>query len=239
MSHTYGIVTGEVKDVQDPQGEGRVLVTFPRLPGNNQGYWAPVATLMSGNGRGSWFMPEVGDEVVVAFDHGDVNHPFILGYLWNGQQKPPDTDHDASVRRLKTVSAHELVFDDRSGQERILLHSHGDNKIELKDSPVKTITVSTPGGNKIEIQDMPAGVKLQTSGGVQISISDAPPGVTISAPTGILTVNCMQANVSASSIMSVTAPMVSFSGVVQTTTLIASTVISSAYTPGVGNTFGL
>ena len=80
-----------VKDVDDPNGEGRIRVDFPWMGGNNQSYWAPVATLMSGSGRGSWFMPEVGDEVLVAFDHEDVNHPYILGFLWNGKDKPPET----------------------------------------------------------------------------------------------------------------------------------------------------
>ena len=105
MSKIYGVVTGEVDDLDDPEGEGRIRVRFGWLPGNNQSYWAPVATLMAGDRRGSWFMPEVGDEVLVAFDHGDVNHPYVIGFLWNGQDLPPVDDGASSeVRRLRTVS---------------------------------------------------------------------------------------------------------------------------------------
>ena len=89
MSRVYGVVIGMVTDVDDPNAQGRVNVKLPWLPGENESFWAPVATLMSGGGRGSWFMPEVGDEVLIAFEHGDQNFPFVIGYLWNGVQKPP------------------------------------------------------------------------------------------------------------------------------------------------------
>jgi len=62
-----GVVTGNVTNNIDPNGQGRVQVSFPYLGGQNQSYWAPVATLMSGGKRGSWFMPEIGDEVLVSF----------------------------------------------------------------------------------------------------------------------------------------------------------------------------
>ena len=89
-----GVVVGQVKSVDDKRGEGRILVEFPWMEGRNQSYWAPSATLMSGGGRGAWFRPEKGDEVLVAFDHGDVNHPYIVGFLWNGVDRPPSNDPD-------------------------------------------------------------------------------------------------------------------------------------------------
>ncbi|MFQ5857423.1 MAG: phage baseplate assembly protein V [Anaerolineae bacterium] len=220
MSRTYGVVTGEVVSVEDPQGEGRVRVRFPWLPGNNQGYWAPVATLMGGGGRGSWFMPEVGDEVLVAFDQGDVRHPYIVGFLWNGADRPPNAGINASVRRLRTVSGHVVEFDDNAGQERILIKTQGGHQIEMKDTP-------------------PASITIQTTGGNQITISDAPPGITISTQGGTLTVNCLQANVNASTLLNVTAPLTVFNGIVQVPTLVAQAVVGSAYTPAPGNTFGL
>jgi len=120
MSKVPGVVTGVVKSVEDPDQQGRVQVSFPFLGGQNDSTWAPVATLMSGKGRGSWFMPEVGDEVLVAFNLGDVAHPFIIGFLWNGQDKPPvaDTNITAKVRRLRTVSGHRIDFDDNGGKEK-------------------------------------------------------------------------------------------------------------------------
>src|SRR6478609_7184664 len=110
MSRINGVVVGIVKSVEDPQAEGRVRVEFPWMGGNNQGYWAPVATLMSGGGRGSWFMPELEDEVLVAFDQGDVNHPFIIGFLWNGRDRPPVTDPHR--RLIRSVNGHEIEIYD-------------------------------------------------------------------------------------------------------------------------------
>jgi uncharacterized protein involved in type VI secretion and phage assembly len=105
-----GVVTGKVIDVNDPDGQGRVQVSLPWMGGQNEGYWSPVATLMSGGGRGSWFMPVVGDEVLLAFNQEDVNHPYILGYLWNGQDQPPS--NDPNLRTIRSVNGHEIQFYD-------------------------------------------------------------------------------------------------------------------------------
>jgi uncharacterized protein involved in type VI secretion and phage assembly len=214
MTQMNGVVVGIVKDLDDPQQLGRVQVYFPWLSDTNQSYWARIATLMAGSNRGSWFMPEVNDEVLVAFEHGDSQHPCVVGFVWNGQAKPPNQDITPKVRRLKTVSGHVLEFDDRPGQTRILL--------------------KTQAGQQIELKDLPAGITLSTTGGSQISITDVPPGITISSPTGTLTVNCLQASVNASALLNVNAPIAQFSGVVQ-----AAAIVSSVYTPGAGNLFGL
>lgn len=194
MSRINGVVMGIVRDLDDPQNLGRVQVSFPWLAEPNQSYWARIATLMAGSGRGSWFLPEVGDEVLVAFEQGDTQHPYVVGCLWNGQARPPQ-GLDRQVRRLQTVSGHILEFDDRPGQEKI--------------------TLKTRTGNEISITETPAGINISTA-------------------AGTLTVNCLQANITAASIFSVTAPLAQFSGVVQATSF-----VGGAYTPAPGNTFGL
>lgn len=244
-------------DVNDPEGLGRVRVNFPWLSADNVSQWAPVATLMAGSERGSWFVPEVGDEALVSFEHGDPNHPYVVGYVWNGQSKPPNSDIDTKVRRLKTVSGHILEFDDRPGKERVYLKTQGEHQIELNDRQGEEgITIKTKGEQKIELKDSPTGsINIETKSGQKVTIDDAAQsitlkttmnsvtmdasGVTISAASGVLNITCLQANVTASSMLSVTAPFASFSGVVQVTTLLASAVVSSAYTPAPGNTFGL
>jgi uncharacterized protein involved in type VI secretion and phage assembly len=105
-----GIVSGKVIDVKDPAGMGRVKVKFPILTGDDVGYWAPVATLMAGGSRGSWFMPEVDDDVLVAFQDGDVAYPHIVGFLWNGQHQPPRTD--PHMRVLQSVNGHMIEMYD-------------------------------------------------------------------------------------------------------------------------------
>jgi uncharacterized protein involved in type VI secretion and phage assembly len=195
MSQMNGVVMGIVRSLDDPQNLGRVQVYFPWLSETNQSYWARIATLMAGSERGSWFMPEVDDEVLVAFEHGNSQHPYILGFLWNGQSRPPNQDIDRQVRRLQTVSGHILEFDDRPGQEKIM---------------------------------------IKTRSGNEISITETPSGINISTQTGRLTVNCLQAEITASTLLTVNAPIAQFSGVVQ-----ASAFTGGAYTPAPGNTFGL
>jgi uncharacterized protein involved in type VI secretion and phage assembly len=254
MSKVYGVVSGKVTDVKDPDGMGRVRVRYPWLGGESDGYWAPVATLMAGGNRGSWFMPEVDDDVLVAFDQGDVTHPYIVGFMWNGKDKPPSSDIDTQVRRLKTVSGHTLDFDDRSGKEKIRIKTQGGHQIEMtdaptpsvtiktsgghdiemKDTPTPTVSVKTSGGQQISLSDLPPSVSVQTTAGQQVILSDAPPSITVSAPAGMLNITCLQATITASALLNVLAPIAQFAGVVQ-----ASAIVAAAYTPAPGNTFGL
>jgi uncharacterized protein involved in type VI secretion and phage assembly len=176
MGRIHGVVVGTVKSVDDPNGEGRVLVEFPWMGGNNQNYWAPVATLMSGNGRGSWFMPEVDDEVLVAFDHEDVNHPYILGFLWNGKDKPPETN--SHKRLLKSVQGHTILLDDSDDGKKVQITSAGGLQITMDDSSgSEKISITTPGGS-------------------QITMDDTSKEITIKSPQQV-TVNALQVSVNA------------------------------------------
>lgn len=138
MARIKGVVVGIVVDVNDPNGEGRIRVDFPWMGGQNKLYWAPVATIMTGNGRGSWFMPEVGDEALVAFEHEDAEHPFVLGFLWNGKDKPPDTS--SHKRLLKSVKGHTILLDDTDGSEKIEVTTGGGLKITMDDT-TNSITI--------------------------------------------------------------------------------------------------
>lgn len=233
MNRMQGVVVGIVKSVGDPQNVGRVQVHFPWLSDDNSSQWARVATLMAGPRRGSWFMPEVDDEVLVSFEHGDVQHPYIIGFVWNGRDKPPNDGIDTKVRRLRTVSGHVIEFDDKQGEERILIKTKAGHLIEMKDTP-GSIHIETSGGQKVDMDDLPPKIEIKTTANNSIQISDAPPGITISTQVGILNITCLQANVTASTLLSVNAPIAQFSGIVQ-----ASAIIGAAYVPAPGDTFGL
>ena len=144
MSRRYGVVTGRVEEVLDPQAEGRVRVSFPWMGDGAQGFWAPVASIMGGRDRGAWFMPEVGDEALVAFEQGDVNHPYVVGFVHNGEQRPPETD--PQVRMLRSVNGHEIVIRDPdvvggdTGGIRIE-DAHG-NVVELSNARVSIRSVA-------------------------------------------------------------------------------------------------
>jgi uncharacterized protein involved in type VI secretion and phage assembly len=239
MSRIYGVVTGVVEDVEDPAGEGRIRVRFPWLPGENQSYWAPVATLMAGDRRGSWIMPEAGDEALVAFEQGDINHPFVLGFLWHGRNLPPNEENTVSIRRLKTVSGHVLEFDDRPGEEKILIKTAAGQEIEMLDTPPASVTIKTVSGQQLRLDDAGSKVELTTTTSKGLTFSDLPPTMSVSAPAATLTIDSTLITINATGVLTINAPMTIFSGVVQATTVIASSIVSPVYTPGVGNLFGL
>jgi phage baseplate assembly protein gpV len=229
VSPVRGVVIGIVKDIDDPIGEGRVRVQFPWLSDDELSGWAPIARTMAGKDRGFYYMPELEDEALVAFELGDFNHPFVLGFLHNGVDLPPDDNIDARVRRVRTVSGHVLEFDDRPGRERILLQTHGGHRLRMRDD-AGTIEIATSGGQKlvmddqsdritlatksgttVTVDDAPSSVKLATVGGVSVLVTDAG-GVTVSAPAGVLDISCLAATINASAACTVNASLASING---------------------------
>ncbi len=147
-SRGHSVVVGIVTNNQDPEGQGRVKVRFPWLADQVESQWARVASPMAGNERGMFFLPEVNDEVVVAFEQGDMNHPYVLGALWNGVDKPPETNSDGknNIRKITSRSGHEIIFGDDSTtrKEKVEIHTKAGHRILLDDSA---------GQEKIEIKD--------------------------------------------------------------------------------------
>jgi uncharacterized protein involved in type VI secretion and phage assembly len=141
----YGVVIGNVTNNQDPDNLGRIKVTFPWLNDHDEGYWARLATPMAGGDRGIYFLPEVHDEVLVIFEHGDVRFPYIIGALWNGQDRPP-TNNDSgknNIRLIKSRSGHLIRLDDTNKAERIeIIDKSGKNRLVF-DTQNNTITINS------------------------------------------------------------------------------------------------
>jgi phage baseplate assembly protein V len=105
----YGVYRAVVTDNRDPEGRGRVGVRL----GSGQEAWAEVATLLAGDGYGTWFRPEPEDEVLVAFEGGDPRRPYILGALWGSGDRPPETGNDAAeVKTIRTRCGATITIDD-------------------------------------------------------------------------------------------------------------------------------
>lgn len=114
-----GVVTAKVVS-EKPDELGRVKLEYQGIAEKSPiSRPARIAVPMAGPKRGFQFLPEQGDEVLVAFKNGDENFPFVIGFLWNGNQKPPS--QESNQRTLKTVSGHTLEFDDTEGSEKISL----------------------------------------------------------------------------------------------------------------------
>ena len=161
-----GVVTGIVTNNKDTEGMGRVKVKFPWGEDSDESYWARIATLMAGKDIGTFFLPEVGDEVLVAFEHGDINHPYVIGALWNGVDTPPETNEDGknNIRKIKSRSGHEIIFDDNDEQkkEKIEIHTKAGHAFVLDDSAgAEKIEINTKAGHTIVLDDSAGAEKIE------------------------------------------------------------------------------
>jgi Rhs element Vgr protein len=191
----FGMVIGVVTDNNDPESMGRVKVKFPWMMNGDsiESNWARVVAPMAGASRGFLFLPEVNDEVLVGFEHGDPNFPYVMGALWNGSDAPPLTDAVANgkvvKRQIKTRAGHLLTFDDTEGSEKIeIIDKSGKNSITISSSDNSIavvaegdVSVTAKGGvtvdatkdvsvksqAKVEVQSS-AGMTLKTDGQMQI-----------------------------------------------------------------------
>jgi uncharacterized protein involved in type VI secretion and phage assembly len=145
-----GFVTAEVVDNLDPQGLGRLRVRYRWQDQPSRTLWMRVATPHAGNGRGMLFLPEVGDEVVVAFEQGDPERPCVMGSVWNGKDRAP---HQSGVQRIVTKSGNALHLSDEQGKETVEIHtSRGTCLIQLSNDAggVPTITLHAEGDLALE-----------------------------------------------------------------------------------------
>jgi phage baseplate assembly protein V len=174
----FGVTVGIVTNNQDPDGMGRVKVRFPWLSDENESHWARVLTPMAGAERGLWFLPEVEDEVLVAFEHGRVDFPYVLGALWNGQDPPPESNDDGenNIRMIRSRSGHVIRLDDTDGSEKIEVVDKDEKNSIVIDSAKNTITIEASGDITIKtgagkLIFEGAGVEIVSSADVKIEAS--------------------------------------------------------------------
>ena len=140
-----GVAVGIVTNNQDPDKLGRVKVRFPWLSDEDESQWARIAAPMAGNDRGAYFLPEVDDEVLVAFEHGDIRFPYVVGALWNGKDAPPASNSDGknNVRVIKSRSGHVVKLNDEDGKETIEIVDKSEKNSIVVDTAKNTITITS------------------------------------------------------------------------------------------------
>ena len=150
-----GVVTGLVTNLNDPDNLGRVKVKYAWL-GEIESDWVRIATPMAGPERGLYYLPEVNDEVLMAFEHGDANHPYIVGVLWNGKDKPPKPNSEVvgsgkvNERILKSRSGHVVILDDSDGQEKIIIRDKTEKNEIVIDSKQNSMAIKVDGDFTVE-----------------------------------------------------------------------------------------
>jgi phage protein D len=176
--NVYGVVSGIVTDVKDPDGLSRVKVKYPAINDTLSSHWARFVSPMAGPQRGIQFIPEINDEVLVAFEYNDINKPYILGSLWNGVDKPPESNskliNEGKVEKriIKTRSGHVITFDDTAGKEQISIVDKAGQKFILD---------STSGKEKIEVIDKTGRSKITLDASQQNVTIESAKDLTIKA----------------------------------------------------------
>ena len=168
------IVVGIVTDNNDPEGMGRVKVEYPWLTDGHTSSWARVVSPMAGKGRGFHCLPEIGDEVLVAFEHGAITHPYLLGALWNGKDSTIEPN-SASIsggqvnrRMLKTRIGHTLLLDDTDGKGGVEIRTNGGRVVTVSDADQK-ITVSDKLGNSLTVNTGDNSISLSCNGNFDVT----------------------------------------------------------------------
>jgi uncharacterized protein involved in type VI secretion and phage assembly len=171
-----GVMMALVTDNQDPQGLGRVKLTYPWADAPEESYWARIAAPMAGPDRGEFFLPEEGDEVLVAFEGGDLEHPYVLGGLWNGQREPPEDNADGNndIRTIRSRSGHSVTFDDADSGGGVTIETAGGSVVDLADeSGSGSISITDESGENSLTFDLNSGsVTLSGSGTVAIEAAN-------------------------------------------------------------------
>jgi uncharacterized protein involved in type VI secretion and phage assembly len=205
----FGVYPAIVTDIVDPDSIGRIQVKFPWLgaAGADVRAWATLCTPYADDDQGIEIVPSVDTQVVVSFEAGDLQRPYLLGSCWNGRESLPESPAAPNNKRLwKTRAKSLLEFDDSDGAAKITLSMDSGHKLTLDDS-TQEVKLTHSNGSVIT---------FTASGQIQIQAN-----ATVEITASALNVHC---------------PTATFDGLINCTTLIASSgVVSPSYTPGAGN----
>jgi uncharacterized protein involved in type VI secretion and phage assembly len=176
---------------EDPDQENRIQVEIPTLGDQSTHVWARPVNFHASDGFGVFFIPEIGDEVILSFLDNDPGNPVVLGSLYSGKRQPPvPLDKDNNIKTILTREGMELKFDEEN--KAILLKTPGDNQLSLSDSD-KAVTIKDQNGNTIELSS--SGISMNSDKDISISGKN----ISISANSGITLDATQTVDISASS----------------------------------------
>jgi uncharacterized protein involved in type VI secretion and phage assembly len=204
MAKVSGVMVGIVTDNKDPENMSRVKVKLPVHDDATATDWIRIATLMGGKDRGTLFIPEVNDEVLVAFHMGDIREPFVIGMLWNKKMPPPaGKDDKNNIRKIVSRQGHEITFDDKEQDGKLTLKTKDGHLLEFLDKNDTVTLKEKSGQNMLTIKGSPSNEIEIKSGTSKITLNNKG-DVTIESAKS-LKVKSTQLNLEASATMSIKA----------------------------------
>lgn len=165
----FGVVTAVVRSML---ADGTYELKYLSMASEQPSAPARVMMPMAGPRRGIYFLPEPGDEVIVAFEAGDMNQPVILGAVWNKNDAPPapvNSPPENNIRCIVSRSGHQVIFDDTAGSEKVTIRTKGGHTIVLDDTPPGKVALSSAGGSSIEFDDAAAMLRLKAAAILDLS----------------------------------------------------------------------
>jgi phage protein D/phage baseplate assembly protein gpV len=169
-----GVVPAIVTNINDPDKKGRVKLKYPWMDDQLESFWVRVSAIGAGNNRGFLWLPEVNDEVLVAFEHGDFNRPYVIGSLWNGKDSPPDAfdqaakNNKSEIRTIKSREGHIITLVDGPSDKYIeIVDCKQGTSIKL-DANAQTLTIDSKKDISINSN---TSLKISTTSNVEISAS--------------------------------------------------------------------
>jgi uncharacterized protein involved in type VI secretion and phage assembly len=187
----YGVTLGVVTDINDTKNLGRVKLRFPWLSNRVESAWARIAAPWGGQRRGSYLLPEVDDEVLVAFRHGDLAYPYVLGFVWSEKDPPPEETPLRNRRELRSKRGNLLVFDDTKGKESLTMRSPNGFQVTVDE-----------GARQVRISDSTDQLEIAVTAGKEgqagrISITAKTGDIRIGAQAGKVSVEGQSVDVKA------------------------------------------
>jgi hypothetical protein len=204
----YGVTVGKVINPLDPMTLGRVQVQLPFIDSLDLSPWARVAVPMAGLLHGTYFIPNIGDEVLVAFEHGDVNAPYIIGCLWNAMAPPPLPSPLLQIRAIRTLVGNQIVFTEAPPSVTIQTAPTPPATIPAPPTPTgpyQTIMMSSVG---IHIMS-PTPIQIISTTGIQIMVGTNIVNLT---PDGITITGAPNLNLAAAGTVNITGPAINITG---------------------------
>src|SRR5262249_49232393 len=125
----------------------RVKVKFPWMSEQESTFWARISVPFAGSDRGTYVLPEIDDQLLCVFEHGDINRPIVIGSLWSKKQLPPETNSSGknNAKLIKSRSGHRVIFDDKDGAEKITIVDKTKNNKIVLDAANKLVTIESDG----------------------------------------------------------------------------------------------